>query len=108
MTRSDFLNLVRAATTEKGDLSESAPLDGIALHHEAGWYPRPAPWPSSSGKLSASTAPGTLKSWKRVCSTSGASICCRARGRHPPHTGKGPSLKGREGPLEPQTRLNLF
>jgi hypothetical protein len=43
-----------------------------------------------------------------VCSTSGASICCRARGRHPPHTGKGPSLKGREGPLEPQTRLNLF
>jgi hypothetical protein len=34
MTRSDFLNLVRAAKTEKGELSESAPLDGIALHGE--------------------------------------------------------------------------
>jgi hypothetical protein len=34
MTRSDFLNLIRAARTEKGDLSESASLDGIALHRE--------------------------------------------------------------------------
>ena len=34
MTRVDFLNLVRAAATERGSLDESIPLDGIALHHE--------------------------------------------------------------------------